>query len=63
MSSLKVKPSRTQCPVATVIKFNNLLAESSHAFRSGDYRKSEELLAEARTMVAFERRLVEEAIS
>lgn len=52
----------TPIPAATVIKFNNLLVEAGHAFRVGDLRKSEELLAEARTIVAFERRLLDEAI-
>ena len=62
MPHLKPKPTPPQLPAVTVIKFNNLLIEAGHAFRACDFRKSEELLAEARTIVAFERRLVVEAI-
>ena len=62
MPHLTPIPAPPQCPAVTVIKFNNLLAEAAHAFRASDYRKAEELLAEARTMVAFERRLLGEAV-
>ena len=63
MTHLNPKPAPPQLPAVTVIKFNNLLAEAAHAFRACDFRKSEELLAEARTIVAFERRLLDEAVS
>lgn len=62
MVHLKPKPPSPQCPAVTVIRFNNLLSEAAHAFRASDFRKSEELLAEARVMVAFERRLLGEAV-
>ena len=44
---------------ATTIKFTNLLEEIKYAFLAGDYRKAEELLAEAHLMVASECRVVE----
>lgn len=42
---------------ATTIKFDNLLDEAKWAFHAGDLRKAEELLAEARVLVAFEIRV------
>jgi hypothetical protein len=48
---------------AATIRFDNLLTEASYAFHTGDYRRAEGLLAEARTITAFERRLSEEAAS
>ena len=44
---------------AATIKFGNLLDEARYVFFTGDYRKVEELLAEAHLMVASECRVVE----
>jgi hypothetical protein len=45
---------------AATIRFDNLLTEARYAFHAGDYLRAEELLAEARTITAFERRLRDE---
>lgn len=48
---------------AARIKFENLLQEAKFAFMSGTpegYARAEEHLAEARTVVAFERRLLDD---
>lgn len=58
MHKRNANPTPAQCPAVTVIKFNGLLIEAGRAFRGGDYTKAEELLAEARVMTAFERRLI-----
>ena len=39
----------------------NLIEEAKYAIKAGDWRRAELLLAEACTVVAFERRLVEVA--
>lgn len=48
---------------AVSIKFLNLLEEAKYAFLAGDFHKAEELLAEARTMAVFERRLADEGMA
>jgi len=48
---------------AARIKFENLLELAKYAFQAGAFATAEEHLAEARTVVAFERRLLEEAAS
>jgi len=52
-----------QVTAAARIKFENLLDLAKYAFQAGAFAKVEEHLAEARTIVAFERRLIEETAS
>ncbi len=48
---------------AARIKFENLLDLAKYAFQAGAFATAEEHLAEARTLVAFERNLTEESAS
>lgn len=41
----------------TALRVLNLIEEAKYAIKAGNWAKAEELLAEARTLVAFERRL------
>jgi len=48
---------------AARIKFENLLELAKYAFQAGAFATAEEHLAEARTIVAFERHLVDEGVA
>ena len=42
------------------LRILNLIEEARYAIKAGNWARAEELLAEARTLVAFERRLENE---
>jgi hypothetical protein len=48
---------------AAEIKFLNLLDLARFAFKAGAYARAEEHLQEARTLVAYERRIAEDLAS
>ena len=60
---LRWKAQFSGIPQRIRLQFDNLLGEAKYTFHAEDYRKTQELLAEAQVMAMNEARLKEEAVS